>query len=799
MRGDEVILLHISDIHRSAHYTQEKDRDLLIHLLSDIKSGYQTANRGLPAAAPQLPRPEEIDLLLVTGDLTQHAEESEFNRAAEFLNGLVASLPLVKGGDDRVIIVPGNHDVSWVHSKSAYEEESVVSSDVFARTFKHESVYRLSLSGWPPRIFRRGTDGHRKRLYDERLKAFSDFFHKCYSGCHSFPLDGSENQYIIFDKFSDLLGVVVVAFSSCVSNDHLWRRGWINDGTVMEAEAELDRRCWLREKYLRIAAWHHNISGTPDQTDFMDARVTRKMADAGFSLGFHGHIHEFQQNVPALVRRELFVIGAGSLAAEPDERPPGVPLEYNVVGLSPKKGKAWVHLRVRENMSESWHGGYQCGPERNRCFEPILLTDVTAGQRLIFEKSDLPRFADHIQKLISTAKKVVMIGTGLNILHRDPIAVGILDRAATGDLILEIFLADPNSPAVHTRLIEEELGDKKPPVGRSGLVSNLEALLKDWEDRGSPESIGIRLFSNYPTFALIMVDDKYFIYPYAYTRLGNFSPVLTFSKDEPADKDVIDFLDKHYQLTKSHSIDASKAFDSRAHKVLQVSDLQPFALYFLPARSSPLHEFGSSILGYDAHRGEEIESSWGQYVGMAADFGFHLTVCDVLYFLSSAEIALVKAETKFVLKHFFKPFNLTNLRIKAGFPDSQSVSLRVDDPSGSLEALHHEMVHRVYRRAASSNYECGCALLNRDTQLERARFMIQSYHAPYILQGFTPHFTLLSKVPRQDLSKVGRKLKNLFEQQIRERTVRVERVAFMTFLKDKGKWVVEEEVALDQR
>jgi 3',5'-cyclic AMP phosphodiesterase CpdA len=792
VRGDEVIILHISDIHRSINHSHDQNRDLIAQLASDITKGFPNDNGSFPTGIPLLPRPEEVDILLVTGDLTQHALEPEFTLAAEFLNQVADYLPSISVNHDRIIVLPGNHDVSWDYSRKAYIEESSITSQMLIDAVASESEYRLSLAAWPPKVFKRGE----QKDYEDRLRAFSNFVDAFYKRKLSFPLHPAQDQYMIFDSFSDELGVAVVAFSSCAFNDHLWRRGCIARTAVMDAADELEKRGRPSDKYLRIAAWHHNILGSPDQPDFMDARITRLMANHGFSIGLHGHVHEFQQDVPAFVKREILVMGAGSLSVEPDGRPQGIPLEYNVIGIAPAKKKGWVHIRTRTNIYDSWHSGYQFGPERNKPFLPIHLTEPAQNQRMIFQKSDMPEFAEHIQRLIAGAKSVVMIGTGLNILQKDPMAVDILNKAAAGKLTIEIFLADPYSPAIHTRLIEEELGEKPPPVGRSGLVNNLKSLLEVWRNHGSPQSISINLFGNYPTFALIIVDGWYFLYPYGFARLGNFSPVLTYSKDNPADQDVVDFLDQQYQRIKAHSTNAEDAFISRTNRISDISGLHPFALYFIPPPNSPLYKFGSTVLGYDAYEEKIMDSHWNDWAGLASCYGFHLTICDVLYFLTQAEIASIKAEVEFVLKYFFTPFKLTNLRLRSGFPDEHSISLLVDDPTGSLESLHCEMVHRVYRRATSSNYHCGRDPLNRDDQCDRALFMIRNYHAPYILQKFTPHFTLLSNVAKADLSKVENKLRKLFNHHAADLTVHVDRLSFMDFSKQSNRWNVGKEVAI---
>jgi len=532
----------------------------------------------------------------------------------------------------------------------------------------------------------------------------------------------------------------------------------------------------------------------------MDSKLTRLMADLGFTIGFHGHIHEMSKQKPAIVRRELLVIGAGSMSAAPNERPEGVPLQYNIVGISLKQRKGWVHIRGRSNMYEAWHAHYQYGPNRNDCWVPIEIQDRCETRGLIFAKSDSPEFRSYVKNLMKSAKSIVMIGTGLNVLFEDPFTMEIMDRASDGSCRLEIYLADPSSPMIEMRLIEEEMGDPKPPIGESGLLRRLNMLLNIWKDRKYPETISIKVFTHYPTFALIIVDNEYFIYPYGYATLGNFSPVLSFSKEVRADQYFIDFLDKQCNLIKAHAIDARMTFEFgrqpiRRRRTFDIKNLQPFALYFIPPITSDLYLFGTKILGYDVRNGDLQKSAWSKQVGIAQEFGFHLTLCDSLYFFNEAEVKSIQEEIKFILKNFLT-FNISGFLLEAGFPDKNSISIRVEDQSGSLEALHHEIVHRVYRRAAASNYELGLASLKRDKDIDRARLMMERYHAPYIFHRFTPHFTLLTNVSPEEQPQVLKEFEKMFSQKVQEQTIRVERLAFMTRLAENDRWVIKEEIQL---
>jgi len=416
----------------------------------------------------------------------------------------------------------------------------------------------------------------------------------------------------------------------------------------------------------------------------------------------------------------------------------------------------------------------------------------------LFDRSDSHEFPAAVTPLLERAQRVTLIGTGLNLLQRDPLRWELFERAARGDCQVEILLADPQSPAVEARLVEEELGTVKPPVGRSGLLYRLESLLKHWRDLGRPASISIRLFANYPTFALLIVDREYFLYPYAYATLGNFSPVLRLSRDEAGDRGWIEFLDHHARLVKAAAVDAETAFAVRKATAPEDSfaaNLVPFALFFVPPEDSGLYRFGSEVLGYDVHGHKSAPSPWPEMVGEAGDFGFHLTVCDSLYFLNEEEVRQAVAEVEYLCAEI-KPFELTKLQIHPGFPQPGAFALLPEDSTGHLELLHHELVQRVYRRAAASNYTLGRVGLGRDADLKRAHLMLWRYRAPYILGRFRPHFTLLTRVPEERRDEVGQALAERFRDAGCGESIRVERLAVLSRPSPEAPWVIRQEIRL---
>jgi hypothetical protein len=411
-----------------------------------------------------------------------------------------------------------------------------------------------------------------------------------------------------------------------------------------------------------------------------------------------------------------------------------------------------------------------------------------------FALSDSSEFVNQFEPLLMRARRVILIGIGLNFLYHEPLRQALMQRAAAGECELEIYLADPFSPAVESRLIEEEAGAMTPPVGKPNLLKRLDGLLDDWQRNGSPPNVQIRLFAHYPTFALLIVDDDYFVYPYAYATLGNFSPVMRFSAHQPHYTKAINFFRAHYERVRKASVSAALKKQIREGLGVGEEPLFAFAIYFVPPRGSPLYDFGSQVLGYDIHTGTRLQTEWERQVGSAAQFGFHLTVCDVLYFLNSEEVALA-GHTAALLARDYAPFKLANLRVESRFPNENSIAIVCDDPTGNLEALHSEFVALINRRASASNYSLGKAGITRDDDTRRAELMIRRFRAPYVLKKFRPHFTLMTAVNEDEHEALGARLKSEFAK-LPSHQIRVEKLALMERPSVNSAWTVKKEIPL---
>lgn len=289
------------------------------------------------------------DLIIVSGDIVQGIRadmpepdrnlREQYREAIEFLGRLAEAF--VDGNRNKVVVVPGNHDVSAYHF-----EQSLRRIDILADR-KKELVTQLFSSGSQLRWSWSGFELYEiidQALYTQRLAAFAEFYSEFYGGSRTYDLDPAR-QVDIFD-FPEF-DLVVAAFSSCHNNDLFNRQGAIHPACIADAGARL--RMPSYQDRLRIAVWHHNAEGSPARVDYMDPDLIQNLIDRGFSLGFHGHQHR-PQFLDTRFRhgtdRKIAVISAGTLCGGASVRHGR---SYNIIELDTSTRTGRLHVREMQN------------------------------------------------------------------------------------------------------------------------------------------------------------------------------------------------------------------------------------------------------------------------------------------------------------------------------------------------------------------------------------------------------------------------------------------------------------------
>jgi predicted MPP superfamily phosphohydrolase len=333
-----VSILQISDLHRDPGNPIRNDA-LLSSLENDRARYTQTDD----------PIVRSPDIIIVSGDVIQGVSPGtpdapiklaeQHREALDFLGKLTDKV--LAGDRKRVVIVPGNHDVSACHFMDSVQRVDIApgrKKEIVSRLFSSDSPLRWS---WSDLELYEIIDSTR---YADRLAAFASFYKEFYAGARIYSLDPAR-QFDIFD-FPEF-NLTITGFSSCYNNDIFNKQGAIHPGCIAEAGITL-RHPEFHDR-LRIAVWHHNTEGLPMQFDYMDPGILQNLIDSGFSLGLHGHQHRPQfldTRFRYGANRRITVISAGTLCGSASYR---FGRAYNVIELDIPALTGRLHLREMQN------------------------------------------------------------------------------------------------------------------------------------------------------------------------------------------------------------------------------------------------------------------------------------------------------------------------------------------------------------------------------------------------------------------------------------------------------------------
>jgi hypothetical protein len=454
-----VTVLHISDLHRDTG-SSLTNGSLLESLRLD-KERYLA--EGLQAP----------NLAVVSGDVvygvsscdadSDRALKAQYDEAEDFL---VSLTELFFGGNrERVVLVPGNHDVSHSHVlKATTLEDLPVEPEkraVLARQLTVEGTqWRWVWSEFAPR---RISDID---LYNQRMKPFAAFYKAFYQGRREYPLAPGD-QYALHD-FPEF-GIIFAALSSCCDNDLFNRSGRIHPDCVAGATRAIE--AYARKGRIPVAVWHHNLAGGPKDSDYVDGEFLQSLMDGKFVMGLHGHQHRpqyLEHRFTADRKRSLAVISAGTLCGGPHSLPAGRMRAYNVIEIYPESRKGTLHVRDMKNSAFSmpvWGAAHV--PEFSGAsieFELSMRPLADFGDDAASEAMELLRQGD--EKL---AFAVAQQHPGNDWARR--VAVEALEQMQDWNGIRS-FCASPQSNVEIIKLLEAlyELGDK--PALREWIESD---------------------------------------------------------------------------------------------------------------------------------------------------------------------------------------------------------------------------------------------------------------------------------------------------------------------------------------
>ncbi len=291
---------------------------------------------------------------MISGDFTDRGCPEGFEKAHEFLSGLIKRFDL---SSERCILVPGNHDVE--DTLDAFELRTDTQG-LAPGTWVHQGNVVVAQ--------------HPDRYRQLRFKRFSDrFYHKLLQ--RPFPPEYAAQGIAI--PFWDTR-IQFLALNSCWQIDQFFRqRAGIHPDALAAAIAQAQEQVSdavaagtlkADDSILRIAVWHHAVTAGTNTADVKidDLSFLTNLENNDVKLALHGDVHEHRRSiVDHWKANKLHILGAGSFGARPDDRAPSTPCLYNLLEISRDLKSIRVHTRQQRTPNGAWEGWFEWPDREN--------------------------------------------------------------------------------------------------------------------------------------------------------------------------------------------------------------------------------------------------------------------------------------------------------------------------------------------------------------------------------------------------------------------------------------------------
>jgi len=346
-----ISILHISDLHRIT-----KDNVDCLRASFEVEKDYYS-RKGIP----------QPSFVVVSGDIINGSNEQDAVKAREEIRAQyqVASQFLVglcevffDGCRDRVIIVPGNHDMSRYASIQSMSKIDAGDLSPFVNSLWEEnSNIRWS---WKDLSFYNITDID---VYNARFQDFIDFYDDFYrqGGVNrSFPKDHERQSYMIDYKKEN---VTFACFNSCYHLDHLQGSGYISPNSLSSLSRELLAK--KRQGRFIVAVWHHHTQGLPKENNYLNYHILDNMTKYGIRLALHGHQHIsgiLNEYRDIFTQEQMWLVSAGTVYGNTSDMVPGTKRQFNLLRVEREDTTCKITLQSRiditmQNHEPVWEDG----------------------------------------------------------------------------------------------------------------------------------------------------------------------------------------------------------------------------------------------------------------------------------------------------------------------------------------------------------------------------------------------------------------------------------------------------------
>ena len=320
-------ILHLSDLHFGSIQDANRWHGQLSNDLGQLLTQLE------PSQTPRL------DALIISGDIANKSLPEEYEAAGLFINHIMQDFGLTH---KQIAIAPGNHDLNWELSEDAF---TPVKRKDYQGSLNDEDIFEDDLL----------IDGSfvlvpNPTQYEQRFKYFSDFYEKIV--WKPYPQQYNRQYELRHFPAQNLL-ILVLNSAWKLNHDSKYRTcASINPDALTNAIREINENPTYKNSGLKIAVWHHPLN-SPFEDRIKDHGFIEQLAQNGFRLALHGHIHRAGvEDYKYRAGSKVDIIAAGTFGAPVKEWVPGYPLQYNL--LKWKDNKLTVYTRKRIAINGAW-------------------------------------------------------------------------------------------------------------------------------------------------------------------------------------------------------------------------------------------------------------------------------------------------------------------------------------------------------------------------------------------------------------------------------------------------------------
>ncbi|MDJ0835274.1 MAG: hypothetical protein QNK37_02095 [Acidobacteriota bacterium] len=280
---------------------------------------------------------DQVDMLIVTGDVTRNGAPAQFDRARIFVEQLMTALGI---HNDHCLFLPGTHDVHW--TRDMYDIEVLERVDI-------DALEPANIFVQDDRVFIRNPEAYRRRF-----QPFAENFYQ--------PLKNRPCPFHLGEGFDSVLHrdrtIQLLGFNSCAYLDNApFRRPNTLQPEIIDKA--LDQAITQHGESanastpppLRLAVCHHPPDG---EEPIVLPQSVRALRSANTLAIFHGRVHgKTREDFASLLPERIYTVGAGCFG-EPAVHAESRLRGYNLLEVKPDIEALEIHFREFHEENRAW-------------------------------------------------------------------------------------------------------------------------------------------------------------------------------------------------------------------------------------------------------------------------------------------------------------------------------------------------------------------------------------------------------------------------------------------------------------